>query len=85
MSWQVYVLGSERAPRTYVGIALDVDERLEQHNGARPGGAKATRAGRPWRVLRTYGPFADRSEAQSVEASVKRLRGPERLRWTAQA
>ncbi len=83
MTWQVYVLRSVSAARTYVGIALDVEERLAQHNGERPGGAKTTRAGRPWSVQRTYGPYPDRSEAQSAEAQVKRLRGDERLTWEA--
>ena len=83
MVWQVYVLGSKRAARTYVGVALDVSERLAQHNGEKPGGAKTTRAGRPWRLLHTYGPFSDRSAAQTAEAQVKRLRGSERLTWKA--
>ena len=83
MEWQVYVLGSKRISRTYVGITLDVKERLAQHNGDRPGGAKTTRAGRPWKLLHTYGPFPDRGAAQSVEAQVKRLSGEERLTWKA--
>ena len=62
MSWTVYVLHSRRAARTYVGIALDLSARLRQHNGAAPGGARTTRAGRPWRVRKTYGPFAPRAE-----------------------
>lgn len=41
----VYVLLSAKKPkRTYVGWTLDLDRRLEQHNG-RPGGAKFTRGG----------------------------------------
>ena len=85
MTWQVYVLRSERIDRTYVGIALDVEERLAQHNGERPGGAKTTRAGRPWEVACTYGPYENRSAAQSIEAQVKKLRGAERLKWTNEA
>lgn len=79
--WKVYVLSSKSAGRTYVGIARDVRARLRQHNGLEPGGARSTRAGRPWRLRKTYGPYATRGEAQSVEHSVKRLRGPARLRW----
>ncbi|MCO5168270.1 MAG: GIY-YIG nuclease family protein [Planctomycetes bacterium] len=67
--------------RTYVGIALDVDRRLAQHNGAAPGGARTTRAGRPWRVGTVYGPFVDRGAALRAERAVKRLRGPRRLDW----
>lgn len=81
--WKVYVLSSKSAGRTYVGIARDVRARLRQHNGLEPGGARSTRAGRPWRLRKTYGPYATRGEAQSVEHSVKRLRGPARLRWVA--
>ena len=50
--WFVYVLESLARSVTYVGIAKDVEARLLQHNGERPGGAKSTRAARPWRVAR---------------------------------
>lgn len=68
--------------RTYVGIALDVDRRLAQHNGASRGGARSTRAGRPWRVGTVYGPFPDRGAALRAERAVKHLRGGRRLAWT---
>lgn len=77
--WFVYVLESLARPVTYVGIAKDVDARLEQHNGERPGGAKSTRAARPWQVARTLGPFASRGEAQAEEHRVKSLPRKERL------
>jgi predicted GIY-YIG superfamily endonuclease len=83
--WTVYVLLSRALGRTYVGIALDPRARLAQHNGRAPGGARATRAGRPWRVRRTYGPFATRAEAQRVEHAVKRLRGSARFGWRAES
>ena len=79
MPWLVYVLVSRRAARTYVGIAIDVRRRLGQHNGLANGGAKATRAFRPWRLGIVHGPFASRGEAQSVEHRVKKLRGRRRL------
>lgn len=81
--WSVYVLRSRSSARTYVGIALDVKRRVAQHNGRLPGGAKSTRAGRPWRVGKVFGPFETRGEAQRVEAAIKRLRGAARLRWRA--
>jgi len=81
--WTVYVLHSRSAERTYVGITRDVRRRLQQHNGVAPGGARATRPGRPWRVRATFGPFPTRAEAQRVEHAVKRRRGAERLRWSA--
>lgn len=79
--WKVYVLSSRSAERTYVGVTNDLRARVRQHNGFEPGGARSTRAGRPWRLRKTYGPFATRGEAQSVEYAVKKLRGAARLRW----
>lgn len=82
MPWLVYVLRSPSSRSTYVGITTELERRVEQHNGLRPGGARSTTRGRPWEVGITYGPFATRAEAQSVEHGVKRLRGAERLLWT---
>ena len=79
--WLVYVLVSEVLERTYVGIALDTTRRLAQHNGEQPGGARSTRGGRPWSLAVTYGPFASRAEAQSVEYVLKRRKGLARLDW----
>lgn len=73
------MLVSVRGPRTYVGITTELERRLEQHNGERPGGARSTRSGRPWALGRIYGPFPDRATAQSAEYTIKRLRGPRRL------
>ena len=80
-SWFVYVLDSRSTQSTYVGITTDPERRLEQHNGETPGGAKSTRAGRPWQLAVTAGPFDSRSDAQRVEHHVKKLRRSERLRW----
>jgi putative endonuclease len=77
--WFVYVLQSRRG-RTYVGITTDLGRRLRQHNGELAGGARATRGHRPWRVAHALGPIATRGQAQSIEASVKRRRGADRLR-----
>ena len=79
--WVVYVLVSARARRTYVGVTNELERRLAQHNGVRPGGARSTRAGRPWTVGVVYGPFVTRGEAQQIEFVVKRLRGKRRLQW----
>ncbi|MEZ4400487.1 MAG: GIY-YIG nuclease family protein [Kofleriaceae bacterium] len=77
--WFVYVLVSPGG-RTYVGIATDVTRRLRQHNGELAGGARATRANRPWQVGRIVGPVDSRGRAQAVEARIKRRRGGDRLR-----
>jgi putative endonuclease len=84
--WYAYVLVSfgpavvigdqpRRVLRTYVGIALDVARRVRQHNGELAGGARSTRAWRPWRVAVTHGPYLDRGRAQAVEYELKRRRG----------
>jgi len=80
-AWQLYVLVSGSGARTYAGISTEPERRLEQHNGLRPGGAKATRSGRPWALAALYGPFESRAEAQRAERRLKRLRGEQRLRW----
>lgn len=81
--WILYVLVSDDGSRTYVGITNDLERRLEQHNGERKGGAKATRAGRPWSLGTTFGPFDDRGSAQKAEYQLKRRSGRDRLRPTA--
>jgi len=79
MNWWVYVLVSETTGETYVGVTNDLERRVEQHNGERPGGAKTTRRGRPWSIGATHGPFASRGEAQAAEHRVKSRRGRDRL------
>jgi len=76
-NWIVYLLAS--SARTYVGITTDLRRRLAQHNGTRPGGAKSTRGGGPWRVAARFGPFRSRGAALRVEHRLKRLTRRERL------
>lgn len=78
-TWWLYLLRG-RAGRTYVGITVDLERRVEQHNGEQPGGAKSTRAGRPWALVRQWGPF-DRSRASQLEYALKRVRGARRDQW----
>ena len=77
--WFVYVLRSKAKRRTYVGVALDPQRRLLQHNGELAGGAKSTRAGRPWELGALYGPYTCRGDAQRAERLVKSLRGSKRF------
>ena len=81
MTWMVYVLVSGSSSSTYVGISTDPGRRLEQHNGTARGGAKSTRAGRPWSLGTVYGPYETRSEASRAEYRVKKLKGTHRLAW----
>ncbi|MDA0666275.1 MAG: GIY-YIG nuclease family protein [Planctomycetota bacterium] len=78
-AWSLYLLRSTKEERTYVGVTVDMERRLRQHNGELPGGAKATRRGRPWALARILGTYVDRSEAQQAEAAFKRLTGEQRL------
>ena len=82
MPWVLYLLTSTRESRTYVGVTTDLTRRLAQHNGERPGGAKATRRGRPWKVHRVLGAFPDRRSAQRAEVAFKRLKAVDRLRFS---
>lgn len=73
--WRVYLLASADGRSSYVGIALDPAERLLQHNGERPGGARRTRAGRPWSLVEISPPLADRGAAVRAEQILKKSRG----------
>jgi putative endonuclease len=68
----VYVLGAStsRGPVTYVGWTVDLEQRLQAHNGK--GGAKFTK-GRRWQLLYAEA-LPDRREAMSREWHLKRDR-----------
>ncbi|MCJ7556362.1 MAG: GIY-YIG nuclease family protein [Gammaproteobacteria bacterium] len=67
--WQVYMLRC-RGGELYTGIATDVTRRLEEHASGR--GAKALRGKGPLSLL-ISAPVGNRSQAQRVEARIKRL------------
>ncbi|KAI5073743.1 hypothetical protein GOP47_0011756 [Adiantum capillus-veneris] len=69
--WCVYCLLSADCGRTYVGVTSDVHRRIRQHNGELTGGAKAARAGRPWKVVCTVHGFTTFSQACRFEWSWK--------------
>ena len=58
-----------------------MERRLDQHNGLLRGGARRTRADRPWRIGKRYGPYELRGDALRAERAVKKLRGARRLEW----
>lgn len=45
--WNCYWLKEVGGTRTYIGATIDVNRRLQQHNGVLSGGAKATH-GKVW-------------------------------------
>ena len=79
--WWVYVIQSSNN-KYYVGSTTDPYRRLRQHNGEIKGGAKSTRSNRPWKLVKVYGHYANRSEAFKAELSLKRgKRGISRTKW----
>jgi predicted GIY-YIG superfamily endonuclease len=74
--WTVYIIENASKTRLYTGVTTDLSRRLREHNGRRRGGAKATRAGRPWRVILEI-QYSSRSEAQQHERLIK---GPSRAK-----
>lgn len=73
-SWCVYLILSTNDPiKTYVGVTNNFSRRLKQHNGELKGGAKASRAGRPWICACIIRGFDDRSEACEFESKWKSL------------
>ena len=67
--WVVYIIQSATG-RLYTGITVEIVRRVRQHNGDLAGGAKATRAGRPWELV--YAEIhPDRSAASKREAFIK--------------
>jgi len=75
--WWLYLL-SCRDGRTYVGIALDVDERFKVHLSGK--GARFTRSNPPLQVLGARS-FATKSEALKAEIALKKLDRTHRLEW----
>ena len=63
----VYVLKSIHHYRFYVGMSVDVEKRLRQHNAGR---TKSTKGYRPWLLLFTE-QFSTRFEARQREKYLK--------------
>ncbi|XP_065871376.1 structure-specific endonuclease subunit slx1 [Euphorbia lathyris] len=73
-SWWVYLILSTKPPiKTYVGVTNNFSRRLKQHNGELVGGAKASRAGRPWVCACIIQGFDSQSEACKFESKWKSL------------
>ncbi len=76
--WYVYLIQNVNG-RFYIGITIDVQRRLRQHNGEIKGGAKATRAGRPWKITYTE-EFKKRGDAQRREYTLKKYSHAEKAK-----
>ncbi len=80
MSWIVYLLVSRSIDfynHTYVGITKDLNRRVNQHNGIITGGAKSTRAKRPYAIANYIENVANRSIASQMEFLIKAQKGYE--------
>jgi putative endonuclease len=70
--WSVYVLRCADNS-LYTGVALDVNKRLDEHNGITKNGAKYTHARRPVELV--YQEHADsRSDACKREYVIRKLK-----------
>ena len=78
--WYIYVLYSVKTGRLYTGITTDPERRLREHNTDNKRGAKATRAGRPWQMVKVER-AGTKSMALKREAALKKLRRPEKLTY----
>lgn len=75
MNWFVYLLVSineKYINHCYVGITTDLQRRLNQHNGILLGGAKHTRAKRPYNICCAIKGFLNKSTALKCENEIKK-------------
>ncbi len=76
-AWFVYIVQCADGS-LYTGIARDLGQRMAQHNGERPGGARFTRGRRPVRLIWSAA-ASDRSAASRREAGIKKLSRTQKL------
>jgi putative endonuclease len=74
--WFVYVLYSLTTGKLYTGISTSPARRLEKHNAGT--GAKATRVGRPWKIVYCE-TMSSKSAALKREFAVKQLKRAQKL------
>ncbi len=74
--WYVYVLYSVSTGRLYTGISTSPARRLGKHNAGT--GAKATRRGRPWKIVHVETKDS-KSEALKREYAIKQLKRAQKL------
>lgn len=78
MKWYVYVLYSVTTGRLYTGIAKSPSRRLKDHNTSNKKGAKATRYGRPWKIVRVE-EFDTKGLALKREYAIKQMKRAAKL------
>lgn len=84
MSFYCYLLCTSSGSHTYVGATTDPDRRLEQHNGQKAGGARATAIqvarGEVWRRVCVIEGIPEWRSALQLEWRWKQLSRPTRKR-----
>ncbi|MHB8404107.1 MAG: GIY-YIG nuclease family protein [Gammaproteobacteria bacterium] len=80
-SYCVYMLEC-RGGLLYIGITTDIRRRMTEHHEGRIG-ARFTRANPPARLLAVR-QVVGRPAALKLEAALKKLRRPQKLRWAAE-
>ena len=75
--WVLYMIRTADRRRSYVGVTVNLQRRLRQHNGIIKGGAKATRGRGPWLLVFTVGLLPKRPALQLEWAMhhTRRLKG----------
>jgi putative endonuclease len=68
--WCVYILENADRSKLYTGITNDLPARVETHNAGK--GAKATRPGRPWKLVWRF-LCQTKREAAMFEVRIKKL------------
>ena len=76
VQWYVYVLRCADNS-LYTGVALDVNKRLDEHNGVTKNGARYTHARRPVELVYQE-PAYSRSEACKREYVIRNLKKPQK-------
>ncbi len=77
MDCSVYMIRGANG-HLYTGVSYDVPKRLEQHNGITKGGARYTRARRPY-VLVYSEHYVSRSAALKREYVIKQMSRKEKI------
>lgn len=73
----VYILSCSDGS-LYTGITKNIENRIEQHNGIKKGGAKYTRSKRPVKLVYKK-EFKTKSLAQKEEIRIKKMKRKEKM------
>jgi putative endonuclease len=76
-TWFVYIIQSAVTGRLYTGVTTSPTRRVKEHNESKRG-AKATKAGRPWKLVHTE-KFDSKGGALRREYTIKKLRRAAKL------